>query len=231
MKKTLILLLASMLALGAQAQLIRSADLENYAKEKYGEKWTEAAWNLSKELTLDRNHALSYVEVIPCEGQSKSQLYANLNYWVARTFNYDDSNIIMNDKDAGTIIVQTFLEDVAEHTSLLSHYKVDLRPVLRLDIKDGKVRVTVSTQEYDIRDITSTLWTDPQYRGNDYDIIVYNYRWPVDTCYPFVDRDEHGAKRTSSKALIMAHAYSNVLIDKVEEALKNGIVGNENDDW
>jgi hypothetical protein len=27
------------------------------------------------------------------------------------------------------------------------------------------------------------------------------------------------------------HAYSNAIIDKVEEALKNGIVGNEDDDW
>lgn len=26
------------------------------------------------------------------------------------------------------------------------------------------------------------------------------------------------------------HAYSNAIIDKVEEALKNGIVGNEDDD-
>ena len=230
MKKTLILLLAAVLALGAQAQLIRSADLEKYAKEKYGAKWTEAALNLSKELTLDRNHALTYVQVIPCEGQSKSQLYANLNYWVARTFGYDGCQIIMNDKDAGTIIVQAYLDEVATHTSLLSEYKVDLRPVLRIDIKDGRVRATVSVQEYEIQDITSTLWTEPQY-NNDYDIIVYYHRWPIDTCYPFADPDAHGAKRTSSKALIMAHAYCNVLIDKVEDALKNGIVGNENDDW
>ena len=27
------------------------------------------------------------------------------------------------------------------------------------------------------------------------------------------------------------HAYSIAIIDKVEEALKNGIVGNEDDDW
>ena len=30
---------------------------------------------------------------------------------------------------------------------------------------------------------------------------------------------------------VMTHAYSNAIIDKVEEALKNGIVGNEDDDW
>lgn len=38
-------------------------------------------------------------------------------------------------------------------------------------------------------------------------------------------------KKTSSKALVMAHAYSNVIIDKIEECVKNGLVGNEDDDW
>jgi len=29
----------------------------------------------------------------------------------------------------------------------------------------------------------------------------------------------------------MTHAYSNAIIDKVGEALKNGIVGNDDEDW
>ena len=29
----------------------------------------------------------------------------------------------------------------------------------------------------------------------------------------------------------MTHAYSNAVMDKVEEAVKNGIVGNEDEDW
>lgn len=29
----------------------------------------------------------------------------------------------------------------------------------------------------------------------------------------------------------MAHAYSNVLMDKIEETVKNGLVGNETEDW
>ena len=54
---------------------------------------------------------------------------------------------------------------------------------------------------------------------------------PIDTCYPFAEKDKHKAKKTSSKALVMAHAYSNVIMDKIEEVVKNGLVGNENDDW
>ena len=29
----------------------------------------------------------------------------------------------------------------------------------------------------------------------------------------------------------MTHAYSNAIIDKVEEAIKNGITGVDDDDW
>ena len=29
----------------------------------------------------------------------------------------------------------------------------------------------------------------------------------------------------------MTHAYSNAVLDKIEEAIKNGVVGNEDDNW
>ena len=29
----------------------------------------------------------------------------------------------------------------------------------------------------------------------------------------------------------MTHAYSNAVIDKIEEVVKNGLVGNEDEDW
>jgi len=42
-------------AVTAQAQVMKAADLEKYAKEKYGDKWLEAAANLASTLTLDKN--------------------------------------------------------------------------------------------------------------------------------------------------------------------------------
>lgn len=51
----------------------------------------------------------------------------------------------------------------------------------------------------------------------------------IKTQNPFVEKDAQ--KRTCAKALVMTHAYSNAIIDKVEEALKNGLVGNEDDNW
>jgi hypothetical protein len=54
-------------------------------------------------------------------------------------------------------------------------------------------------------------------------------KWTLDTCFPFAVKDSH--KKTSCKALVMSHAYSNVVMDKIEECLKNGLAGNENEDW
>lgn len=57
----------------------------------------------------------------------------------------------------------------------------------------------------------------------------YGEKWTLDACFPFAAKDSH--KKTSCKALIMAHAYSNVVMDKIEECIKNGLTGNENDNW
>lgn len=66
---------------------MRVDELEKYAKEKYGDKWTEAA-NISKSVELDKNKAMTFVQVIPCDGQTAAeQLYVNLNYWFTATFN------------------------------------------------------------------------------------------------------------------------------------------------
>ena len=37
--------------------------------------------------------------------------------------------------------------------------------------------------------------------------------------------------RNTKQPTVMAHAYSNVIMDKIEEAVKSGLVGNEDDDW
>ena len=42
-------------ALSVEAQVMKSADLEKYAKKRYGDKWLDAAKNLSASVVLDKN--------------------------------------------------------------------------------------------------------------------------------------------------------------------------------
>ena len=70
---------------GVHAQVMKTSDLENYAKEKYGDKWLDAAANLAKGLHFDKNQSLTYQQVIEAPGKTKDQLYVTLNYWVTAT--------------------------------------------------------------------------------------------------------------------------------------------------
>jgi len=230
----------------AQAQALKAADLEKYAKEKYGDKWIDAAKNIAEGLTLDKNESLTYQEVIQAEGKTKEQLYVALNYWATATFPPSSSGgpaITLNDKEAGCIIITSTIPGIVEHMGTISKYTVSITPVIRLDIKDGRVRVTYTVQSYDIlRDIsggwlgippdggTNKSYGDGKRKKDDKtNVSLYDEQWEIARHYPFVEKDAQ--KRTCAKALVMTHAYSNAIIDKVEEALKNGIVGNEDDDW
>ena len=60
MKKYLIALVLCVLTLTASAQVFTAEQIEKYAKDKYGDNWTEAAGNLSKEVALDNKNRLHY---------------------------------------------------------------------------------------------------------------------------------------------------------------------------
>jgi hypothetical protein len=219
---------------------MKTADLEKYAKQRYGDKWVDAAMTVSKNMTLDKNESLTYQQVIEAPGKTKQQLYVAINYWATATFK-DKQAITLNDKDAGCIIISSTLNNIAEHMGTLNKYSVSITPVIRIDIKDGKVRVTYTVQTYDILADISGGWlslgesNDKTYgdskrkKDDKTNANLYDQQWEIARHYPFVEKDAQ--KRTCAKALVMTHAYSNAVLDKVEEAVKNGIVGNEDDDW
>ena len=227
-------------AMVAQAQVMKTSDLERYAKERYGDKWLDAAKNLAADLILDKNESLTYQQVIEALGKTKEQLYVALNYWATATFQ-DKQAITLNDKEAGCIIISSTISNIVEHTGTLNGYSVSITPVIRIDIKDGRIRVTYTVQNYDILTDVSGGWlsmvdTDQRTYGDSKrkkedktNANLYDQQWEIAQHYPFVEKDAQ--KRTCAKALVMTHAYSNAIMDKVEEAVRNGIVGNEDDDW
>ena len=244
MKRTTKWMLAAILFLcgasGVQAQVMKAADLEKYAKQNYGDKWVDAAMNIAKDLTLDKNESLTYQEVIQAPGKTKEQLYVALNYWVTATFK-DKQAITLNDKEAGCIIVQSTFSNIAEHTGTLFKYSVSITPIIRFDIKEGRIRVTYTVQNYELLKDISGGWITPvksdertygdskRKKDDKTNANLYDEQWEIAKHYPFVEKDSK--KRTCAKALVMTHAYSNAIIDKVEDAIKNGVVGNEDDDW
>ncbi len=227
-------------ATGAQAQVMKAADLEKYAKSKYGDKWVDAAANIAENIRLDKNQSLTFQEVVEAPGKTKAQLYVAMNYWATATFK-DNQAITLNDKDAGCIIISSAISDIARHTGTINKYSVSITPVIRIDIKEEKIRVTYTVQNYDILADISGGWLslaesddrtygDSKRKKDDKtNANLYDEQWEIAHHYPFVEKDAQ--KRTCAKALVMTHAYSNAILDKIEEAVKNGLVGNEDDDW
>lgn len=251
MKKYYCLMLAVLLLLGGalqmQAQVMKPADLEKYAKEKYGDKWLDAALNLSKGLTFDKNESLTYQQIVQVPGKTKDQIYLMLNYWVTATFK-DKQAITLNDKEMGCIIISSPLDGIADHSGTVNRYIVSITPVIKIDIKDGRARVTYTVQNYDVLKAEDAGWLGGLFdnsdnrknnqnysgdgkrlKGDNTDRRLYDEQWEIIKHYPFVEKDAQ--KRTCAKALVMTHAYSNAILDKVEEALKHGLTGTEDDDW
>ena len=243
-KNVFLLILSAFLFCGytaVQAQVMKAADLEKYAKQKYGDKWLDAAKNLAGTLTLDKNESLTYQQVVEAPGKTKQQLYVALNYWATATFK-DNNAITLNDKEAGCIIISSTIKNIAEHMGTISKYSVSITPIIRLDIKEGKIRVTYTVQNYDVLDDISGGWfgvaaddknksyADAKRKADDKtNPNLWDEQWEIARHYPFFEKDSK--KRTCAKALVMTHAYSNAIMDKVEEAVKNGIVGNDDDEW
>ena len=214
MKSLKFWMLAAILFCGiisVQAQVMKTADLEKYAKQRYGDKWVDAAANIAKGITLDKNESITFQQVIEAPGKTKEQLYVALNYWTTATFK-DHNAITLN-----------------------------ITPIIRIDIKDNRIRVTYTVQNYEILSDISGGWLtavladertvgDSKRKADDKtNANLYDKQWEIARHYPFVQNDAQ--KRTCAKALVMTHAYSNAVIDKIEEAVKNGIVGNEDEDW
>lgn len=228
------LVLMAVAAVSVNAQIMRAEELEEYAENLYGNKWTDIAANLKTEstLALDKNNSLTYVQVIEAPGRTALQLYTTLNYWFTSTFNDANSTIKLNDKEAGCIIAQGSVEGIATHTGGANKYNVSIRPIIRVDIKDGKCRVTYSIQAYNVLKVAGGGIMGQINQGLNGTNVTkeINETWPLDQTYPFAEKDAFKAKKTSSKAIIMTYCYSQVMLDKIEEAVKNGMV-NEDDNW
>lgn len=151
-----------------------------------------------------------------------------MNHWFTASFNDANSVIQLNDKDAGVIIAKGFIGGLASHTGGSNSYVVSISPIIRVDIKDTRIRISYTIQSYEVDKyvgggVMGSISGSKAVKSAE--------KWALEKCFPFQEKDGYKAKKSSSKALVMTHAYSNVVMDKIEEAVKNGLIGNENDNW
>ncbi len=204
----------------AFCQIFTPNDIEKYISEYKDmkiKKLMPVMQELSKTVKFDDSNRLIYTEIIECPGKTKESLYTMINYWVSSSFNDANSVIQLNDKDKGCIICQTLYREIASNYRIVANYKANVKPVIKIDIKEEKIRISITIDYYII-----DIYDAKGLKAGSENVLIKE-------TFPFVD----GAKyeKTACKAFMMTNAYMHATIDKIRNAVTNGISGNENDDW
>lgn len=205
----------------ASAQGLSRSTVNTYVECKYGHSWKDIALYFANTDVLDENKALNFEKVIPASGKTKEQLFIDLNYWFLKIFTNASSKIEMADKDLGIILAKGYLPDIASHSGGVSSYYVNIRPIIRCDIQDGEVKVTVTVPNYEVTRVNDGIVS--AMLDEDFDKhppFKVDETWALSQCFPFVKKDV--TKRTSSKALAMTHGYVEVLMQNIENQIGDG---------
>lgn len=172
------------------------------------------------------NAGVSYTKVIPVEGKTASELYSIAdNYF---TYNYVDANSVVQtqDKEAGTIIGKGLYDEFYKYTDGFGNIYCSAVHILRIDCKDGRIRVILSIPNYHLRGIRTS--SRPAF---DKDINLLE-------TYPFTGEDENATRRQKReqenfKAIFdIVNEKAISTLQSVEDYFVNsGNTGIEGDDW
>jgi hypothetical protein len=108
-------------------------------------------------------------------------------------------SIEMADKELGVIMAKGYLPGIAYHSGGYSSYCVNIRPLVRCDIKDEQVKLTIVVPNYEVTKVDDGIWS--AMLDEDFDKhppYTVNETWSLNVCFPFAKKD--GTKKTSSKA-------------------------------
>lgn len=219
MRRNLLLLLLWLAGfLAVDAQTLSRKEVETYVINQYGKRWKDIALYLGEKDTLDKDNALTFEKTISVRGKSKNELFVDLNYWFLKIFSNASSSIEMADKELGVIMAKGYLPGIAYHSGGYSSYCVNIRPLVRCDIKDEQVKLTIVVPNYEVTKVDDGIWS--AMLDEDFDKhppYTVNETWSLNVCFPFAKKD--GTKKTSSKALVMSHGYVEVLMNRIQMAL------------
>ena len=146
---------------------------------------------------------------------TKDEIYIKVKNYFARTYNDANSVIQTDDKENGVIIGKG-IYDLMVCNYMITTCKYKSYHIIRVDIKDGRVRVICSASDIDV-DQKGTNGLNK-------------------SSYPIIDYAPIGDKRKFDKgkqteAFIKLVDRMNGSIDALEKSLKEGSLKVESEDW
>lgn len=183
----------------------------------------EAALAIKDFYGLDKNNSITRVTVIDSIPKTKDQIYVAVNDWFVRSFNDGKSVIQLNDKELGTIIGKGHISNMGNTMSFASSADISADVIIRVDMKDGRMRITTSIQKYEMEKGTGVLGA---LAGGPAAYQKVHQEFIPSECFPFTKKQ----KNEGSKAFVKSHIYSLIVTNKLRDAVLNGLTGGE-EDW
>ena len=149
MKKIIFIMLLGLVCNTINAQIVTKQELEEYTN--IGDmSWSAKAKELSNEYKLNELGELSLSIIKEYKGQSKSQLYRKIIDWVISMSSDAKSAIQVSNEEEGTIIARCYLPNIAKRTMGDNSYRVSIRPLIKFDFKEERIRMTYTLQNYEV---------------------------------------------------------------------------------
>lgn len=165
---------------------------------------------------VDENEYVTWQKVIDSPEMKKTELYRRaLDYFLR---NYTDLNSVIQERDIpnGVIIGKGVYKKVNVLNGDLENKAVDTWYLLKVQVKDGRAKITLSLTQY-----------EETVRGRE--LADVHYLYPVTKQFPFnltaYEKELYGQAFNKSQLKALE------TISSVEKALKDESALNKNDNW
>lgn len=233
MKRIISALLLCLICNVTHSQIITEQELEDYTN--LGDmSWSAKAKELSGDYMLNEVGELSLSVIKEYKGQSKSQLYKKVLNWIISMSSNANSAIQMSDETEGTIIARCYLPNIAKRTMGDNSYRVSIRPLLKFDFKEERIRITYTLQNYEVLKINDdsgyVIMFGSGFGVTGDGVTKDDQLWALKDCYPFAEGRGRHPKVTSARAFVNSVSCYNILIDKINATLTSSLQSGD-DDW
>jgi hypothetical protein len=181
----------------------------------FGQSAKEMLAEIEGKWELDNSGNVTFTRVVEVPGVSKNDLYSRVLSYFTYNYNRGDDIVQIQDKEQGLIVGKGMYPEVHIGKSIAKTI-VDVYHILRVDIKDGRVRAMISLTEY-----RNTL----HYNNGTNEVFTH----PVSSRYPIIERDSQ--KTVMSKAFYKSYLAAMASLDGLEKSVKEGNTGSESDAW
>ena len=181
-----------------------------------GKKTKKMLKEIQNEWKMDKKGKITYTKIVEIPGLTKDEIYNRaLSYFVDNQMN--QLNVQTQNKELGSILVKGTYKEIHENMRRTTFSViVDCLYSVKIDIKEGKARSSVTLVGFNILDsINENRW----------------YKVKVEDSFPVNPIAD--SKNITGKAFYKSHMAAQTTLNDIETALKNKKEGNtdKEDDW